>query len=230
MIVRMALTLHVNDRSKQMNILDIGGGSGTDLCNVRDAFLEHRRVEKVHLYEIDAYPPNCEKAETQGICVKQVNVEHEALPYENKSMDIVIANQTMEHVKEIFWIVSEVSRVLRPHGLFIMGVPNLASLHNRLALLLGKQPPAILTLGPHVRGYTKEETIRFTTTDGYFICRETAGSGWYPFPRTAARWLANMIPSMAVSTFYCFERTGKLGNFIHVLDTRFFETPYYCGK
>ena len=52
----------------------------------------------------------------------------------------MIANQILEHTKEVFWIWHEIARVLAPQGQLILGVPNLASAHNRLLLLLGRQP------------------------------------------------------------------------------------------
>lgn len=64
----------------------------------------------------------------------QLNIERDPLPFADESVDIFMANQVLEHCKEIFWIFSEVSRCLKPGGCFIIGVPNLAALHNRLLL------------------------------------------------------------------------------------------------
>jgi hypothetical protein len=108
----------------------------------------------------------------------------------------------------------------------VIGVPNLASLHNRIALLLGLQPPSIEPLGPHVRGFTRSAMCAFAECDGFFTVEEFAGSNFYPFPPALSRILAKSLPSLAVGSFYLLRRTEKQGAFIQVLDQRFFETPY----
>ena len=208
-----------------IRVLDIGGGAGTDLCNIREGFAPR----KVELYELEAYPPNCRKAEERGISVKTIDVEREKFPYDNQYFDVVVANQVYEHLKEIIWVTSEISRILKPQGILIIGVPNLASLHNRVLLLMGRQPSSIYALGPHVRGYTPNDLENFFETDGYFSCKERRGANFYPFPPKMARWLSEHFPDAAVSTFYCVERTEKEGFFKDVLKDRFFETPYYVG-
>ena len=72
-----------------------------------------------------------------------VDIERNSLPFANEPLQVILSNQTLEHVKEIFWIFHEVSRVLKTNGYLIIAVPNLASLHNRLLLLLGMQPSCL---------------------------------------------------------------------------------------
>jgi hypothetical protein len=64
-------------------------------------------------------------------------------------------------MKELFWIAHQVSRVLRVGGSFVIGVPNLASLHNRVLLALGRQPTSIRSASAHVRGFTKPDLAAF---------------------------------------------------------------------
>ena len=71
-----------------------------------------------------------------------------------------MANQILEHTKEIFWILDQVSTVLKEGGHFLLGVPNLASLHNRLLLAFGRQPSPIQNNSAHVRGYTKPDVLQ----------------------------------------------------------------------
>ncbi len=157
-------------------------------------------------------------------------MENNIFPYKDESFDVIMANQVLEHTKEIFWIFSEVSRVLKKDGIFIIGVPNLASLHNRIALLVGMQPPSIKVLVHHVRGYVEKSFIEFIETDDYFKCLETKGSNFYPFPKKISRILSKILKNMSVSTFYLVKCTEKNGNFKEILKNRFFETPYFIGK
>ena len=206
-------------------VLDLGLGSGADLENVRAALAPRR----LRLFGLDSYEPNVRSARERGVAVASVNIEKEALPYDDASMDLVLANQVLEHTKEIFWIVSEVGRVLKPGGAFIVGVPNLASLHSRVMLLLGMLPSPIDVLGPHVRGFTKGGLTNFLTEGGFFEVAEVKGANFYPFPPAIAKLKARFAPTFAVSLFLRCRRTEKEGRFIQVLDERFFETPFFRG-
>ena len=111
-----------------------------------------------------------------------------------------------------------------------MGVPNLASLHCRIALLFGEQPPVIRVLGPHVRGYVMRSLKEFAECRGYFEVLETRGSNFYPFPPWISRILARGFPDLAVSLFFRIQRTAKPGTFAEVLSKIPFETRYFTGR
>jgi predicted SAM-dependent methyltransferase len=83
------------------------------------------------------------------------DIERERFPFDDECMDVIIINQVMEHVKEVFWILHKVSRILKTRGHFIVGVPNLAFYVQRLLLLIGEQHSCIKNYSAHVRGYTK---------------------------------------------------------------------------
>lgn len=141
----------------------------------------------------------------------------------------MLANQVIEHTKEVFWIFSEVSRILKSGGLFVVGVPNLASLHNRVALLFGTQPPAIRVLGPHVRGFAKGSFTEFAGCGGYFKVVEIKGSNFYPFPPWISVRLARVLPNLAVSLYFRIQRTAKRGASVEVLRDIPLDTMYFTG-
>ena len=208
-----------------LRILDLGSGRGDDLLNLQKAF--HPR--EIALFGVESHLPYAQLCREKGIHVIPANIEHETLPLDDRSMDLVVANQIIEHTKEIFWIFSEISRVLKPGGIVIVGVPNLASLHNRLLLMAGKQPTSIELLGPHVRGITKGSFKNFIMSDGYFEFLRVQGSNFYPFPAVVSKGLARLFPTLSVSLFFCCRRTSKEGRFIDVLKTRFYETEFFKG-
>ena len=111
-----------------------------------------------------------------------------------------------------------------------MGIPNLASLHNRIILLFGEQPTSIEMLSAHVRGITKPSFTRFITADGYFHLIDVKGSNFYPFPPCISRVLSKLFPTLSTALFLLIQRTNKEGNFTDVLKSRFFETPYFIGR
>jgi SAM-dependent methyltransferase len=221
--------LDIASEKTHLRILDIGLGSGKDLVNIRQKCLAARPGMKIEMFGLECYPPNVEMAQKQGIQVFSVNIETQKFPFEDGFFDVVLSNQTLEHTKEVYWIFSEISRVLKPQGFVLTGVPNLASLHNRVALLFGLQPTSIQVLGPHVRGFTAPGFTEFVETDGYFINKAVKGSNFYPFPPSISRFLCHLLPLMSVGLFFKTQRTSKPGVFIGVLKTRFFETPFFAG-
>lgn len=207
------------------NALDIGAGNGDDLLIIRTKF------PKAKLNAIECYPPCIEKLQKNKINVFNIDIERTPLPLEDESMDLIIINQVLEHVKEIFWIFSEISRVLKSGGKLIIGVPNLASLHNRLLLLFGLQPTSIQTHSAHIRGFTKKDLIKFMNifNNGYKI-QGYSGSNFYPFPPILAKPLAKLFPSCAWSMFLFFEKQQKYNNeYIEFPKKQSLATNFYTG-
>lgn len=88
------------------SVLDIGAGRGYDLEIAKEVCPAAKR------YAVEVYPPSVEVLKRQQVEVAAVDVERSRLPFDDESLRVVISNQTLEHVKEIFWILHEVSRVL----------------------------------------------------------------------------------------------------------------------
>ena len=220
-------------RSEAFRVLDLGCGPGTDLLNVRKSVREkHGSGSAIELYGIESYGPNVEKCTREGIRTFPADIERDPYPVEDGAMDVVIANQVLEHTKEVFWIFAEVARLLKPGGHFIVGVPNLASLHNRLLLLFGQQPTQIQTLSAHVRGFTKPDMRRFAEEGGFFRLVQFRGSNFYPLPPFLSKPLSRLFPTLAWGSFYLLERTSRTeGSFLECLsgDSNFLETPFFGG-
>ena len=138
-----------------------------------------------------------------------LNIELDKLPLENESVDIIIANQILEHTKELFWILHELSRVLKVGGKIIIGVPNLAALHNRVALLAGQQPTCIKANSAHIRGFTKSGLMQIMNCweQGYLL-NKLNGSNFYPFPPRMAKIMSKIFPNLSVCIFAEFEKQG----------------------
>jgi len=211
-------------KQEEIKILDIGAGSGADLHNIQCCY---KKISQ--LYAIETNDQNIENCKVLGVIGYNLDIEKKRLPFEDGSIDIVIANQIIEHTKELFFIFSEISRVLKENGVAIIGFPNLAALHNRILLLLGEQPICIRLPGPHVRGITKGAFRQFITTDGYFTVEKIAGSNFFSFSPKLAGILAKAFPSASISLFFCCRRTKKKGTFINVLNSRFYETNFFTG-
>lgn len=207
-------------------ILDLGAGKGKDLDNLKMMYPNSRTLG------LECYEDNCKELIRKGHEVIRVNIEISSLPLPDASVDLIVANQIFEHCKEVFWIFHEVSRVLKPNGILIVGVPNLASLHNRFLLLLGKQPTSIQLWSAHIRGFTDPGFRSFlinTFPKGYEI-EELKGSNFYPFPAYIAKPLAVLFPKLSVGLFYKLRRVGKYNQeFIDYPKREKLETNFYLG-
>jgi SAM-dependent methyltransferase len=214
--------------ARPFRALDIGCGHGTDLKNIRAAAGDPADLE---LHGVESFAPNVKECRAAGIATYALDIERDSLPGADGDFDLVSANQVLEHTKEVFWICAEAARVLRPGGRLIVGVPNIASLHNRLLLLFGQQPTQIQTLSAHVRGFTKPDFRRFIEAGAYYRLIAYRGSNFYPFPPGVAKPLARLFPTLAWGSFYLLERTEKRGDFLECLggDGNFLETPFYGG-
>lgn len=225
---RHCIRSFIQHADKKEMIVDIGAGSGEDLLIAREI------VPEAKLVALEGYIPNVENLEKKSLTVYTLNLEEQSFPFENESVDILIVNQVLEHVKEIFWIWHEISRVLRVGGSVIVGVPNLASLHNRVLLSIGRQPSSIQLFSAHIRGYTKDGFIKFVSevSPDIYTLKSFKGSNFYPFPLFLAKPLASCLPSMAVGIFFHFEKMNAYtaNSVIRYPVKHNLETNYFTGN
>ncbi|MEX1254289.1 MAG: methyltransferase domain-containing protein [Dehalococcoidia bacterium] len=111
-------------------VLDVGCGDGTNTV----AYLEPHSV-----IGIDGYGPACETARAAGLSVMQGDLE-QPWPIDDESVDVVSANQVIEHLADTDRFARECHRVLRPGGTAVISTENLAAWPNIAALLLGQEP------------------------------------------------------------------------------------------
>jgi 2-polyprenyl-3-methyl-5-hydroxy-6-metoxy-1,4-benzoquinol methylase len=156
-------------------LLDIGCGSGSFCARFTDSGYT--------VYGIDLTLDQIETARRNGIIplVHDLNSGH--LPFDNSSFDIIFAGEVIEHLVDTSFFLREIYRVLRPGGCTILTTPNLASLENRLRLLLGYYPMWLdykLEGGQgHVRAYTSR-TIKRHLRECSFDVERVLGN-WVPF-------------------------------------------------
>ena len=166
-------------------VLDLGAGRGHDLALAREV------QPDAQLYAVEGYRKSAEYLAQQGFEVHNLDIERDSFPFPKGAIDVVIANQILEHTKELFWTFHEISRVLCEGGSLIVGVPNLASLHNRLLLMLGRQPTSLQNASAHVRGFTKSascaRSLPRSLADTCYGISAEATSTRYP-QHSPARW------------------------------------------
>jgi SAM-dependent methyltransferase len=111
----------------------------------------------------------------------QIDVETATFPAADGHFDLVIWNRELVTVKNVGPALREVHRVLRPEGMLLVAVPNLAALHNRLLLLAGRQPSTLhIDNGDHIRGFVIPSMTRFLERDLGFQVLGITGVGLAP--------------------------------------------------
>ena len=209
-------------------VLDIGAGMGDDL------YLAKMVNPEARLCAVEISPSRVQQLAANGFEVFPINIERQRIPVDDLSFDLVIINQVMEHVKDIFWVFHEISRVLAVGGKLIIGVPNLASLHNRILLAMGLQPTCIKTNSAHVRGFTRGDILQFLDEvfpRGYHL-DGFRGANFYPFPPWLAEPAAAVFPSLAWGMILFFEKRRNyqqeflIAPVIQELETNFFLGQY----
>ncbi|MBI4639268.1 MAG: class I SAM-dependent methyltransferase [Candidatus Tectomicrobia bacterium] len=141
----------VNGRLKEGNkLLDIGcgfGGLGMTIGN-------HLDIKEVYGIDFDARV--LPEASAKGMQVRQWDISQVPLPYPSEHFDLVTSFGVFDYLPWFDDVLREVFRILKPGGYTIISLPNLASWHNRLVLLLGYQPRDIevskeILVGVHPR-------------------------------------------------------------------------------
>jgi SAM-dependent methyltransferase len=183
-------------------LLDVGCWDG-ELSTRCGAALGAGRMLGVEVYEGPAA-----EAEAKGLEVARVDLETGRLPWEDESVDVVVCNQVLEHLKNIWLPMTEMYRVLRPGGHAVLSVPNLASLHNRALLALGRQPTSIRVFGPHVRGYAFAEFCDLVGRGGAYKVEQRLSAGFYPLPARWSRPFSRLWPSAGHTTIVLARKSG----------------------
>jgi len=184
----------ISDRHRAPTLLDVGcwDGGFSERCG---AALGAERV-----LGVEVYPGPAAAAEARGLEVARIDLEAERLPWAEESVDVLVCNQVLEHLKNVWLPMAEMHRVLRPGGHAIFSVPNLASLHNRMLLALGRQPTSIRVFGPHVRGFAFREFSEFLGRDGAYEIEQRLSAGFYPLRPPWSRPLSALWPGAGHTT------------------------------
>lgn len=219
---------HILDAiSKDLSVdlcVDLGCGAGSDLMIVKNNHPQARCIG------VDFFDRNKKDLESKCIELCAINIENEKLPLEDETVDLVIANQVLEHAKEVFFINHEIFRTLKVGGYLYLGVPNVLSLHNRILGLFGSHPTSAKMISGHVRIFSKRDVSLFynQVAPGIATVKGFYGSQFYPFPKALARPFAATFPSLAFSIFFLIQKTTiYTDQFLDWISNNMLETNFY---
>jgi ubiquinone/menaquinone biosynthesis C-methylase UbiE len=106
-----------------IRVLDVGAGDGRSI----DVF--RRRLPDLKWVGVDI-PDSPEVRERRRADCEFVSYDGVNLPFDPGSFDVVYSRQVFEHVRHPEPLLREITRVLRPGGLFIGSVSQLEPLHS----------------------------------------------------------------------------------------------------
>lgn len=148
---------------------------------------------------LEREPSLVETARARGIETYHVDLDREPFPLPAASLDAAVAGEVIEHLVDTDHLLGELARVLRPGGVLVLTTPNLASLENRVRLLLGRYPMWMdhgVDGAGHLRYYTPG-VLRAQLERHRFRVERHVGN-WVPF--VPQRWLDDLrAPWLAVT-------------------------------
>jgi SAM-dependent methyltransferase len=111
-------------------VLDIGCGAG-----VNAAFLKERGGHKVWGITLSADEARIAADYCEDVQV--INVETNALPYDEHFFDTILMSHVLEHMISPKKVLCKIAKYLKPEGTLIVALPNMAHWRLRLQFLRG---------------------------------------------------------------------------------------------
>jgi ubiquinone/menaquinone biosynthesis C-methylase UbiE len=183
------------------NLLDIG-------CVDGKRTMEYAKTLSIPLnrvYGIEISPKYIALAQ-KHFKIFPVDLEKDTLPFQDQEIDTIVCNQILEHLKNIFLPLSEMDRILKVGGHLIIGIPNLASLLNRIFILFGRQPMCNEIMGPHIRCFTHRGFLKFVKLNANFELISIDAASLYPLPYPLLQYCAKYLPGLSSYTFYLLKK------------------------
>lgn len=163
--------------------LDVGCGAGSLVFKARKIFNE--------VYGIDIAPSRIKEAqkkakeEFKNVNFDTGNVDQE-LNFSDKVFNAITCIAVLEHVFDPYFVVNEINRVLKPNGILVIEVPNIAYIKYRIQLLFGKLPVTSSPFnwkeigwdGGHLHYFTKKTLCKLLKESGFKILK-VSGCGLF---------------------------------------------------
>lgn len=153
------------------------------------------------------------RARARGLDARRID-DAGSLPFDDGEFDVVVSVEVLEHLLEPQRVAAEASRVLRPGGVFLVTVPNVAYWRRRLELgLLARWNPFGDDLStrepwrdPHIRFFTPKTLRRMLEQLDGFDAIETWGVGGSLLAELPG--VRRLVDGVASAPYRVLERTA----------------------
>ena len=118
-------------------------------------------------------------ARTEGLSIIYEKGTGEQLPYGDQSFDCVFCCDVLEHVRDLPKVISEISRVLKPNGVFIYDTLNRTFISKLVAIKIWQEWKRWAFMPPNLhvwRMFIKPEEIKNLLSKNGFEWRDHTGS------------------------------------------------------
>jgi 2-polyprenyl-3-methyl-5-hydroxy-6-metoxy-1,4-benzoquinol methylase len=187
-------------KDTNLSIVEIPSGSGAFVQRLKDA-----GYNKITAIDIE----NILEIEHDDFTVGDMT---ETLPLSEKSSDLVVCIDGIEHISKQFDFVSEVYRILKDKGEFIISTPNISSLksrwlwfttghHHKCNSPLDENNPTPLH---HISMISFPEIRYLLHTNGFEIIELTSNRF-----KAGSLLYALFVPLVYISTAWVYAKTGK---------------------
>ena len=194
-------------------LLDVGCEDGSWTEQLR----RRLGIPPSQVHGLEIVEPQARLARARGFDVRTADLDDQ-WPFDAGSIDVVHANQVIEHVERLDHFVLETRRILRSGGSAVVCTENLASWHNVAALVLGYQPfsltnvSSVRPIGNRFALHADErprgeswQHVHVLTLAGLrdifvahdFTVADSWGTGYYPAPGRVGALLAARDPNHA---------------------------------
>jgi ubiquinone/menaquinone biosynthesis C-methylase UbiE len=176
------------------SVLDIGCGDGDLMVLLKDKYQEIWGVD-IALPRIDRIQKKTGK--DSGFHFKEEDA-NKKLSFKDGYFNTVIAISFMEHIFDPYQFIKECHRLLHQGGTFIIQVPNLAFLPNRIRLLAGQLPVTSKEMGwdgGHLHYFTIQTLKKLLVSQGFEVVKITSGG---IFARVRRIWGSLLGPDIFI--------------------------------
>lgn len=122
------LILQRTNFHERVKILDLGAGKGSFSRSLAQALESRALNPRDHLMAADLSKDGFEALE---VPFRQANF-NQPLPFANGEFDLVVSIEVFEHIHNVYGLVDECFRILKPGGALIVSTPNVLHLFSRL--------------------------------------------------------------------------------------------------
>ena len=187
--------LSLIEKNRHEKMLDIGCNNGfflskaksyTGIKNIFGTDISLRLIEKCRCL----FPENLNNFSVQNIDA--------GFNFPDNFFDLITMIAVLEHVFDPINAVREIQRILKPGGIFIVEVPNIAFISYRLNLFFGIRPRTSWGYGwdgGHLSYFTKKDLKKALGENGFKII-ETTGSGI--FLNLRKFWGSLLLPNIII--------------------------------